>query len=366
VGTPTRPVRQEAELADPTITEVGPGVLRLQLPIELPGLGHVNCYALEDDRGVALVDPGLPGPKAWKALTGRLAAAGFPLKRVHTVVVTHSHFDHFGGANRLRRETGAEIVTHARFQHWWDVDGDIDLDEVDTAAIIDDGVQLLPHDHPERYPWGGEKQRPPKPPLQVRARLKVRRALTGDAGIAPTPTVKLEDADTISLAGREWVALHTPGHTADHLCLFDPTEGIVLSGDHVLPTITPHISGMAAGPDPLSRFFASLDRMHELEGVTQVLPAHGHPFTDLDGRVESIRGHHLERLDVLRKASAELGPATVTQLMQQLFKPRVWGGMAESETFAHLEHLRRIGQAQRTEEAGELRYLIAPGDRPLR
>ena len=38
--------------------------------------------------------------------------------------------------------------------------------------------------------------------------------------------------------------MHTPGHTADHLCLFDPAEGVLLSGDHVLPTITPHINGI--------------------------------------------------------------------------------------------------------------------------
>src|SRR3981081_1746521 len=115
-----KPRRQEQEPASAEITEVAPGVLRLQLPIEMPGLGHVNCYALEDDRGFALVDPGLPGPKPWKAMLGGLRAAGVPLKRVHTVVVTHSHPDHYGGSGRLRHETGAEIVTHQTFRTWWD------------------------------------------------------------------------------------------------------------------------------------------------------------------------------------------------------------------------------------------------------
>ena len=100
---PTSALRQEQEPATTAVTEVGPGVLRLQLPISMPGLGHVNCYALEDDRGVALVDPGLPGPESWAALNARLAEADLPLRRVHTVVVTHSHPDHFGGAGRLRR-----------------------------------------------------------------------------------------------------------------------------------------------------------------------------------------------------------------------------------------------------------------------
>jgi glyoxylase-like metal-dependent hydrolase (beta-lactamase superfamily II) len=57
-----RPRKQEQEDASADVTEVAPGILRTQLPISLPGLGHVNCYVLEDERGVAVVDPGLPGP----------------------------------------------------------------------------------------------------------------------------------------------------------------------------------------------------------------------------------------------------------------------------------------------------------------
>ncbi len=46
-----KPRKQEQERATDEITEVAPGVLRTQLPIEMPGLGHVNCYLLEDERG---------------------------------------------------------------------------------------------------------------------------------------------------------------------------------------------------------------------------------------------------------------------------------------------------------------------------
>ncbi len=94
------PGKQEQELASDEITEVAPGVLRMQLPIQFTGLGHVNCYALEDDRGFALVDPGLPGVQSWDGLIDRLGRAGIPLARVHTIVVTHSHPDHFGGTRR--------------------------------------------------------------------------------------------------------------------------------------------------------------------------------------------------------------------------------------------------------------------------
>jgi glyoxylase-like metal-dependent hydrolase (beta-lactamase superfamily II) len=100
----------------------------MQLPIQFTGLGHVNCYALEDDRGFALVDPGLPGPQSWDGLVDRLGRASIPLNRVHTIVVTHSHPDHFGGAARLRDETGADILTHRSFKLWWEQGRD-DLDD---------------------------------------------------------------------------------------------------------------------------------------------------------------------------------------------------------------------------------------------
>ena len=81
--------KQEQEPASEEVVEVAPDIVRLQLPISMPGLGHVNCYAIEDERGFALVDPGLPGPESWEALMTRLTQAGIPLERVHTAIVTH-------------------------------------------------------------------------------------------------------------------------------------------------------------------------------------------------------------------------------------------------------------------------------------
>ena len=91
--TTDRPVRQEREKASDEIIEVAPDVLRLQLPISLPGLSHINTYAIVGRDSVAIVDPGLPGPASWKVLKKRLAAAGIPMSRIDKVVVTHSHPD---------------------------------------------------------------------------------------------------------------------------------------------------------------------------------------------------------------------------------------------------------------------------------
>jgi glyoxylase-like metal-dependent hydrolase (beta-lactamase superfamily II) len=175
--------------------------------------------------------------------------------------------------------------------------------------------------------------------------------------------VRVGDDQVVVLGGAEWQVVHTPGHTGDHICLFDPVHGTLLSGDHVLPTITPHISGMqhpalpGDGSDALARFFDGLHRVAEIEGVTTVLPAHGLPFQDLPGRVDDIIEHHHQRLDQLSGIADELGEAEVRSYSRRLFRERSWGPMAESETYAHLEHLRHDGRmaAERGGD-GMLRY----------
>jgi glyoxylase-like metal-dependent hydrolase (beta-lactamase superfamily II) len=368
VSAPGRPRRQEQEPAGEGVDELAPNIRRVQLPIALPGLGHVNCYLLDDDRGVALVDPGLPGPGAYRHLKRALARAGLRLRDVHTVVVTHSHPDHFGAAGRIRAETGAEVVTHASFRLWWDA-AEEQFDAVDHVGHPHDNAEAVArhdHDHGPRtvgpgepVPWGGGGRR-----MIPRHRMLFYRAMRSGLGgrffAAPQPSRRVADGVVLPLAGRELIALHTPGHTVDHLCLWDPDSGLLISGDHVLPSITPHISGMTSAEDPLAEFFESLERVAALPGAGLVLPAHGHPFTDLAGRAAAIRRHHEERLDVLRSAAHELEAGTVPDYMRRLFSERVWGPMAESETYAHLEHLRRLGEASSSRrDDGVLEYRFA-------
>jgi glyoxylase-like metal-dependent hydrolase (beta-lactamase superfamily II) len=330
------------------IVEVAPGILRTQLPIDLPGLGHVNMYVLEDDKGVAVVDPGLPGKESFLALKARLRDIGVPLNRVHSVVVTHSHPDHYGGAGKLHKDHGAQIIAHRRFRLWWDPHEPPDID-------VEDFPLVAPPKPNGSTPWGGEGY---NIPWRRRTQLRMHAKFPRVFGV-PHPTRRVDEGDRITLAGREWLAVHTPGHTEDHLCLIDPEEGVFLSGDHVLPSITPHISGLTHAIDPLAQFFASLDKVASLGSQMSIaLPAHGAPFANVVERVEQIKEHHVERLDKLREIGAELGrPATVMEVAKHLFSARAQGPMADSETFAHLEHLRLAGEFECHERGGYLEYV---------
>jgi len=357
--------RQEQEAASEDVTEVAEGVLRMQLPISMPGLGHVNCYALLDGDGAAVVDPGLPTAASFNALKQRLGQADIRLKDIHTVLVTHSHPDHFGGAARIVQESGARMVAHSSFTIGFQPPKP-EVSVADLHAHEETEAHLHEHPHhadaggegadaspqrkpftPEpspwsgRTPWGGER---PRPPFKMRMRFRLMRLMGKGFGV-PTISHPVQGGDVLRLARREWVVVHTPGHTEDHFCLHDPAEEVFLAGDHVLPSITPHISGLSSNDDPLKAFFDSLDTAAAIPHVNQVLPAHGHPFSDLAARCEAIKRHHDERLEKVRDIAREIGPATVEAFTQRLFKPRSWGAMAESETYAHLEHIRLLGDA---------------------
>jgi glyoxylase-like metal-dependent hydrolase (beta-lactamase superfamily II) len=379
-----KPKRQEQEDAKEEISEVAKDILRMQLPIDIPGLGHVNMYALIDDDGAALIDPGLPGPSTWAAIRHRLRQAGLEPRHIHTVFITHSHPDHFGGAVQIAKESGAKIVAHRAFHFGGPSKKKIHTGEHahthgshdhHSEASVDDlsiHMELLERDrrraqNPLRNIFGALKRistpAPWKGPAE-RAEIKqllrwLKFATIGRSRFFPKVTHHVEHGDMLRLAHREWFVQHTPGHTADHICLHDPATGAFLLGDHVLPSITPHIGGVSYLPDPLKSFFYSLDRVGEISDVDLALPAHGHPFKDLKGRAHAIKDHHHDRLEEIRTIAKDVGRADVNTFMKRLFRERSWGEMAESETYAHLEHLRLEGQAEaHRNDAGRLVYDI--------
>jgi glyoxylase-like metal-dependent hydrolase (beta-lactamase superfamily II) len=352
-------MRQEQEDARPEVTEVAPGIMRAQIPIHFTGLGHVNMYLLEDAQGWTAMDPGLPGPATWKAIKDRLRQVGAKVTDVHTVVVTHSHPDHFGSAEKLRREADAELVAATDFRTFFDILEPDLVASPDDRSTADDRAALarLEDRFDMTAPWGGPMPRPPLPGSGPIGRIK--RRIARRYFMAPRPNRRLADGERVKLGSREFVSVHTPGHTADHLCLFDPEDGVLISGDHVLPTITPHISGLGSvTEDPLADFVGSLDKVAALDGVGLALPAHGHPFSNVQERVDDIKAHHEERLDKLAEISHAVGEANVEVLMKELFSERAWGNMAEAETYAHLEHLRLAGRAESRWDGGLLLYTV--------
>ncbi len=140
------------------------------------------------------------------------------------------------------------------------------------------------------------------PPLSKRLAIQAMRLLFAP----PDPTRRVPHGAPVRLAGRTWLAIHTPGHTLDHLCLYDPEHGVLLSGDHVLPSITAAHRGIGDGRRaPLVPRDARPRRVARRREARPA--AHGHPFDDVPGRVGAIKEHHFERMEKLRTRRSPSG-----------------------------------------------------------
>jgi glyoxylase-like metal-dependent hydrolase (beta-lactamase superfamily II) len=152
--------------------------------------------------------------------------------------------------------------------------------------------------------------------------------------------------------GSRWnlEVIHTPGHTRGTICLFEKRSGLLFSGDHVLPTITPNVS---LGPlyigDPLGDYLESLGRVEELE-ARNILPSHEFVFSDLRGRAREIREHHANRLkntlEILKNSATQSAYEIATQLDWYAPWEKLNPGekrAAVLETLAHVQYLKVRG-----------------------
>jgi glyoxylase-like metal-dependent hydrolase (beta-lactamase superfamily II) len=172
------------------------------------------------------------------------------------------------------------------------------------------------------------------------------------------PDHLVNDGDEIPLgAGRSLVVVHTPGHDPAHICLRDTRTGILFSGDHVLPRISPVIMYDVDIGDPLGDYLASLQRLLAM-GVGLTYPAHGTLIDRGAERAHQIMLHHDRRLRDMTEL-VQQADTTAWTVMTQSFRPNldpVSARLAFLETVSHLEHLRLQGRVQVEDRDGTTLY----------
>jgi glyoxylase-like metal-dependent hydrolase (beta-lactamase superfamily II) len=171
------------------------------------------------------------------------------------------------------------------------------------------------------------------------------------------------DGETLRLGTHTYRFLWTPGHSDYHACLLRE-DGLLLVGDHVLPSITPNIGLYPqARPNPLGDYLDSLAQLARWTDIRLALPGHGRPFTDVAGRARAIIHHHEERgAQALAELAAHPVGLSAGEVARVLFAGRLRTGddwrFALAETLAHLEFLRLRGQVAREERDGLVRYAV--------
>jgi glyoxylase-like metal-dependent hydrolase (beta-lactamase superfamily II) len=179
------------------------------------------------------------------------------------------------------------------------------------------------------------------------------------------PTRLFADGDVVDVPGWTVRAIWTPGHSPGHTCF--AVDGLLLSGDHVLPRISPHIGlyDEASDADPLGDYLASLAKLRNTV-VTEVLPAHVSRFAPLEPRLSSLAAHHEERLAAIVASLAD-GALTTWEITAAMPWNRRWEDIvpfmkraALGEAVAHLRHLERRGLVERVPGAWPTAYRLVP------
>jgi glyoxylase-like metal-dependent hydrolase (beta-lactamase superfamily II) len=331
---------------EPGAWRVAPGVVRIPLPLPMDGLRAVNVYVMETDDGLVLIDGGWAIPESRAQFEASMKDGGYALSDIRRFLVTHLHRDHYTQAYVVGHEVGAQVSlglgdkASMDFMHDVSVKRDPNLDRLEAAGaagLAEGWRAMMPGGRPSMDDYG-------------------------------MPDVWLDDDLTLDLGGRSVDAIATPGHTQGHYVFADTTAGLLFSGDHVLPSITPSIGFEPKWVEqPLRDFLDSLVKVRALPDL-KLLPAHGPVAPSSHARVDELAGHHAVRLEQCRVAVAG-GARTAWEVAGELGWTRHERNrdelgpfdavLAAFETLAHLDLLALRGEVVRTEDGPERHYAPA-------
>lgn len=324
-GTAQREAWQRRVL--PPVEVIASGIHSVPVVFPENPMRYTLSYVLLDGDECVVVDPGFDSDEGHRQLLDALARLDVGPGEISGIVATHFHTDHLGMAARLARDSGAWIA--------------LGENERRNITAFEDAQEESALDQARMRSWGVPEDRVAEAAMSPQGLLDMR--------MLPDPDRRLGDGDTLAVAGRNWRIMETPGHTPGHICLWDDDGDLVLSGDHVLPRISPNVSLEIRGDaDPLRHNIESLQRIAGNDHY-EVCPAHEYRFRGVGLRARALEDHIAERsrevLEVLGK-----GAPTVHEVARQLTWSRGWESLgwlqfrlALSETAAHIRYLATSG-----------------------
>ena len=311
--------------------------------IPMPGsLGHINSWLLDDadDRGdgVAVVDTGIcltMCSDAWKALY----AGALKDKRITRVIGTHLHPDHIGLAGWIAKKQDVKL---------WMTRGEM----LTARAIVADSADTAPGEVLTQSRAAGWDEAAIEAQRSRGWNMFQRMIFT-----LPRSYVRIADGEILDMGAHQWRVVTGSGHSPEHACLWNEREGVLVSGDQVLPRISSNVSVNITEPDadPLGEWLASIDKLlRVVPADVTVCPAHGEPFKGLHVRLMALRDEHRMRLYNLAEAAAK-APMRAVDSFPLLFNRPIGEhnrGLATGEALAHLKRLEVEGRVQREDRDG--------------
>jgi len=306
----------------PVVEQIAEGVWALPVPVARIPIRFTYAYLIRSNAQAVLIDPGASSTEGDAALAAALDAVGMTVSALTGIVITHYHFDHWEAADKLAQQSGAWIAIGAGERDWIDRLTD-EVVSVEAAA--------------ERFRG-----------LGVPAQRAAEFAAVEDYRYTrdhQLPDILLMHQEQLPIGSASLRVVSTPGHSPGHVCIHDEQRGLLFSGDHILPRITPHIALNPFGaPDPLGQYLQSLEVVERL-GDVEVLPAHEYRFRGLSVRVQELRDDVARRLHEVSAATTGSPRSSAWEIACGLTWSRPWERfgveaqrMAVVETAAFMRH----------------------------
>jgi glyoxylase-like metal-dependent hydrolase (beta-lactamase superfamily II) len=259
------------------VLRITPRVAVIRLPLPLEGLTSVNCYVVQGSDATVVVDPGWSSPETADALLRGLEHLALEPADVDQILTTHHHWDHYTQAITWRSAHGTPVLLGRgdapSIEAWRTLDGafprQVGLLTRAGAHRLAEEIAAIPVEPHER------------------------------AMDFEMPSSWIDDGDEVDLGDLTIRSIETPGHTRGHVCFEVVEDQLLLTGDHVLPRITPSIA-YEREPDThsLVSYLTSLRLIADLP-EHRMLPAHGAIEGTAASRATELVQHHDERLEVI-------------------------------------------------------------------
>jgi len=282
------------------------------------------AYLIVGRRTLTLVDPGthLSQPSLREALEVVSTVYRQPvrLEDVQHIVITHAHFDHFGGLHFAVPASGAQVWAHE-----WDAR---------TISNYPDEVQAGRERIADFLRQAG------MPAMDIGTYMKMHEL---GKQIFPGCPVQHAYRDGERIV-EDFEVIHTPGHCPGLSCI--RVGDILLLGDQVLNHVTPHqFPKIYKSGSGLLNYLNSLIKVAaRSEGLRLGLPSHYGDIPDIEGRTMEIMGEHNQRIaDLLKDLDAPKSLAQITSDYYRFRRGRDLAGyeqlLALEEIGAHVEYL---------------------------
>lgn len=283
-----------------------------------------NVYLIADEE-LGLIDTGIDTDETFEVLKKALAHAGFSIKEIKKILITHKHPDHFGMAGRIQSESNAKVYIH---QDDWE----------DVAYFTERRDEVLEKYAQTMLTWGVPKEAV-EPVIEL---LK-----EGSVIARSVKAQMLADGQAVPLGRQKIVVIHTPGHTQGSVCFRYKDK--LFTGDHLLPDYTPNIGATdALMSGMLEKYIQSLLKIRQLDGI-EILPGHGEQILNHKALIDSFIQHHQERKCAIVKILSDGSPRSAYQIALELFGDldSYHVMLGAGEVHAHLEALEKAGQIKK-------------------